>query len=199
MMNYETVGNADLLNNYCFNVGDIVVDVDKNSSEFYESNMNDINNSQRFFEEENVVNNEQFFNDASVVEVTNECNENNCFNNSVLEIDHPACLSQETMHPLQGGELQVDNFQSSVSEINSIEDSRVFEEVHSVIDNSVADNTQIFTDNSRVNNSAKNPVTVNFNAYNEFHSVAADTDSIMAVFGEKLAQAVSLAAEGLHL
>ena len=41
-------------------------------------------------------------------------------------------------------------------------------------------------------------VTVNFNAYNEIHSPDTDVGSVMTTFSEKLAEAVALAAEGIH-
>jgi hypothetical protein len=134
-MNYDTVGNVqcNATDNYSFNVGEVVLDIEKNSNVYDESNM-----------------------------------------------------YSEQVH--------FDN-----SSVNS-------EQVHYGDSQSFVDNSYSFVDNSRETNSrvssaapAQNGVTVNFNAFNEIHSPSTDVDSVMVQFGEKLAEAVALAAEGIHL
>ena len=121
-------------------------------------------------------------------------------------------LSQGCVNP-----TDFDNrcFYESVSDLNNVNSadcesivshSEVFEE--SFFNN--IDNSRDYFDYSLNGDTFNNvkvedgrrgspPVTVNFNAFNEFRTPAVDTDSVLNAFGEKLAQAVSLAAEGLHL
>lgn len=84
--------------------------------------------------------------------------------------------------------------------------SESVENMNRTFDCSEIDNRQLINDeryessaidNSRTS-SKNNVVTVNFNAYNEIHSPSTDVDTVMTTFGEKLAEAVTLAAEGIH-
>ena len=109
----------------------------------------------------------------------------------VIDIEKTS-ISDESSH-------MVDNTQNLVEEMNSSQSA--FNESHHFIDNS----SEFI--NSVANYSAKNEsptmnaggVTVNLNAYNEIHSSGGDVDSMMKNFGEKIAEAVALAAEGVRL
>jgi len=195
MMNYDMNDNTQL-NNFNFAVGDIVVDVDKNSSVFEEINSQSFIDNSSVLNENDVFKEVNTFNESSFVETANEFNEKNSVDNSVVQIDHPALRA-----PLHGGELQVENLQSFISEENVIEnESNFIEEMNEINNSSVFNESNNHVNNSVANNSTKNPVTVNLNNYNEFHSSGRiDTDSVLSAFGEKLKAAVSLAAEGLHL
>ncbi|MDR0222616.1 MAG: hypothetical protein LBI38_03645 [Oscillospiraceae bacterium] len=101
-----------------------------------------------------------------------------------------------------GEYLTVDNGRSSV------DNSRVFDYSRTKIDGSrffddtrITDNSRSETRNSREttqNYGGVSGLTVNFNAYNKISS-SADIDAVMTAFGEKLAEAVASAAEGIHI
>lgn len=144
IMNCDAGGSVNYaFDSYNFNVGDIVVDVDKNTdfNETYENNNTNIA--------------EDF-----------------------LTVDNSRVINERY-------------------EMNTVDSPRIFPEETRVN----------AADCSRPNNSydsgggkpASPEITVNFNAYNEIHSPGTDVDSVMSAFGEKLAEAVSLAAERIHI
>jgi len=148
MMNesYDVVDNAQFMNNYSFNIGDIIVDIDKESSFIEETNV---------FDESNINSGKVYCDNSSV-------------NSELIHLEQVHCEETQSF----------------------IDNSQVFEKLNSFVDNTVVDYSK-----------QSGGVTVNFNAYNEIRSSGSDNDvdSIITAFGEKLAQAVASASEGVHL
>jgi hypothetical protein len=155
--------------------------------------MNDNDNSS-VFDEHNIVDNSSVFDEYNAVDNSSVFDEHNAVDNSSVFDEHNTVDNSSVF---EQSSSMIDNTQLFEEEIAVIDNSQMFEQSESLIDSSYS-----FTDNSVVNTSAvlggKTPVTVNFNAYNEFNSSPADVDSVLTAFSDKLAQAVSHAAQGLH-
>ena len=185
LLNYEgfaSVDNAQLFNCYSFSAGDIVVDVDKNLNEYSESSF--VESSQSLFEENTAIDNSEIVNE--IVE-NNEVIQSEIVQSEIVnEIENNEVIQSEIVQ----NEIVQNEIVNQIFENNEVIQSEIVHVENSVVDAAVVNN---------YSSAGAPPVTVNFNAFNEFNSSGADVDSVMTAFSERLAEAVSMAAEGLHL
>jgi hypothetical protein len=118
----------------------------------------------------------------------------------VQNISDNSCFVEENHHLVNEAAVLTHDENIFGEVQNIVNDSRVFEENHSVVNN-----ISVFHDTGGSENIVNNmsaPVTLNFNAYNEIRGetgAGTDVDSVMSAFCSKLAEAVTSAAEGVHL
>jgi len=209
LLNYEgfaSVDNAQLFNCYSFSAGDIVVDVDKNLNEYSESSF--VESSQSLFEENTAIDNSEIVNEivenneviqSEIVqsEIVNEIENNEVIQSEIIQNE---IVQNEIVNEIENNEvIQSEIVQNEIVQneiVNQIfENNEVIQSEIVHVENSVVDAAVV----NNYSSAGAPPVTVNFNAFNEFNSSGADVDSVMTAFSERLAEAVSMAAEGLHL
>jgi hypothetical protein len=197
LLNYERLSLDSY--SYGFTVGDIVVDAAKNSfSEISEySEFREYSENSQAFEEMNVVENHEVIQN----EVVNEIVENHeVIQNEIINeiVENYEVIQNEVVNEI------VENYEVIQNEaVNEITEN------HQVINEIIEGSHSVSSNEVNINNYSKtksSPVTVNFNAYNEFNSYSesglgtgADVDSVMTAFSERLAEAVASATEGVHL
>jgi hypothetical protein len=187
----ELYDEVQVNNSEVFETANVVNNAGVFESEAVVNNVNTVEES--FVSDSRVLSDEMIVNNAGVTEIGN-FGSSESFENSA---------SYENYENYERYEQMI---------VNNSEAAGVYEEVQNVVDNSSVyyegDSDSSVNASEEMNFSEvavynSSPVTLNFNAYNEIKTEgggsAADVDGILAAFGEKLAEAVALAAEGVHL
>jgi hypothetical protein len=184
LINGEQFALDSTVNNFSFVVPEVMVDLDRNESNSVDESV--VNNSSVFEEVQSVS-------DSS--SVVHECD---ILNTASVFSEETTVTSSDVLNETQ-------NF------LNANECTEVFDENTNILNEStnVFNEVQNFAENAGVVNeidvvnagapSSVPPVTVNFNAYNEFRAGGnSDVDSVMNAFCDRLSEAVAIAAEGVR-
>ncbi|MCL1831722.1 MAG: hypothetical protein FWG45_02275 [Oscillospiraceae bacterium] len=203
--NSEPLTVDSTVNHYSLGVGDVVVDVDKDSRSYVEET--DVYEQTSFLNESAAVSNESVFEESSVVNHASFVESKSDIVNEIVEVHEIVNESHEANEVFESGGVvneyndvieQVQNVSyhdSVVNDVREVNEGGVVNEVSEVCEgDSFA---------SHIVHHHSSPVTVNFTANNEVRmsegGSGADVESVLSAFGERLAEAVALAAEGVHL
>ncbi|MCL2754398.1 MAG: hypothetical protein FWD35_01615 [Oscillospiraceae bacterium] len=185
LMNPDPFNLESTVNNFSFSVPQVVVDLDKNISDSDTEYLTNYSDSHAFCDESRSV-------------------------SSVFNTDeHSATLINNNHNPIEQHSHTIYDYSDSSEQHTALEQQFVSEHHDNIVNDNTCFNTHsdsstnISVVNETVHRQAA-PVTVNFNAYNEFHTQSAgassvDVSTIMDAFCTQLADAVTIAAEGVRL
>jgi len=204
LMNCEQFAVDSTVNNFSFAVPEIVVDLDRNESNSVDESV--VNNSSVVEESRSVLDNSSVVeqsqtsvNNANVFEqVQNLANYTSVFEEGASVVNASNFVESESVLESSSLVEEVANFADNDTNVLN-NDTNVLNETQSL--ESFVQNSTVLHENNVINVNAPPsapPVTVNFNAYNEFGGGKTDVDSVMSAFCDRLSEAVAVAAEGVR-